>query len=496
MRKFEARLIDPSPGEIAETVSEAAAATNKRCRTRLLADDPAKWRKIARQCGGEAEGFAAVRGGRGGVPATQVIAGWWTDHIGRKHVVVRGRRVESKGCRVLLDPTALAARPPLWHCYPEYLARRHTRAGSEWVAVCGCGAMGTPAALGWMGDCCGPCHDRREELGPRALAENRPGLLYGVRGRVTAVAFSPDGGRVAAGDDGGVLTVWPFARGTDPTQLGLRSRGEIRSFCFTADGRYVVHAGDSEPGLDLPADGALAADLAADPPVPVRLPGSWERVYGVARAAEPGRVVLSVPAGLEVVDVPAGTTARRMAFAADAGAIPHPAPGGRVVVLLADRARVYDTATGATVADVRYSREFEQAYVPAVFRYAAYDPATGRLVLGYGGRLDVYDAAGAGRLAGADLNGQEFRRLGGGHPGNVSGAAFAPDSRHLYVATTTGRLFVLRPDTLAPVVAFDWHLDAIRGMAVSPDGETLATGGAEGLVKLWPVRRLLEGLGA
>src|SRR5579883_3015849 len=97
MRKFEARLIDPSPGEVAETVSEAAAATNKRCRARLLADDPAKWRKVARQCGGSPEGFAAVRGGRGGVPATQVVTGAWSDPLGRQHAVVVGRRVEMVG---------------------------------------------------------------------------------------------------------------------------------------------------------------------------------------------------------------------------------------------------------------------------------------------------------------------------------------------------------------------------------------------------------------
>ncbi len=49
MLKFEAVRIDPSPGEIAELLADGAAAANRRCRTRLLADDPAKWRKFARQ---------------------------------------------------------------------------------------------------------------------------------------------------------------------------------------------------------------------------------------------------------------------------------------------------------------------------------------------------------------------------------------------------------------------------------------------------------------
>src|SRR5436309_2924245 len=94
MLKHEAKLINPTADEIVAALTEAVAAANKRCRARLLGDDPAKWRKFARDAAKAPEGYAMFRGGRGGVPATQVLAAWWTDAIGRKHVVLRGRRVE------------------------------------------------------------------------------------------------------------------------------------------------------------------------------------------------------------------------------------------------------------------------------------------------------------------------------------------------------------------------------------------------------------------
>ena len=93
MLKHETRQIDPDADAIVATLTAAVADTNKRCRARLLKDDPAKWRKFARAAAAKSEGWEMFRGGKGGVPATQILASWWTDAAGRKHVVVRGRRV-------------------------------------------------------------------------------------------------------------------------------------------------------------------------------------------------------------------------------------------------------------------------------------------------------------------------------------------------------------------------------------------------------------------
>jgi hypothetical protein len=76
-------------------------------------------------------------------------------------------------------------------------------------------------------------------------------------------------------------------------------------------------------------------------------------------------------------------------------------------------------------------------------------------------------------------------------PVAVRDVAFALDYEHLYVLGTDGAIYVCKPGALASIRArLRWHLRTASRLAVSPDGETLASAGPEG-VKLWPVARLL-----
>src|SRR5207244_2161095 len=67
----------------------------------------------------------------------------------------------------------------------------------ELIALCDCGALGTPAELGWAGGSCGPCHDHREEHGTPLAAGDGPPALHGEY-PVGAVVFSPSGRTVVA----------------------------------------------------------------------------------------------------------------------------------------------------------------------------------------------------------------------------------------------------------------------------------------------------------
>ena len=129
----------------------------------------------------------------------------------RKHVVLRWeRRVEQRrGQRLLQKDELDKPHAPLWHAYPEYVCRRRTvgKGAADRLCACGCGAVGTPESLGWMGETCGPCFDRKEEVGTGALSANLPGALYSHREPLGAAACSPDGTRVAAveGDNFGFV---------------------------------------------------------------------------------------------------------------------------------------------------------------------------------------------------------------------------------------------------------------------------------------------------
>src|SRR5579871_4082725 len=73
--------------------------------------------------------------------------------------------------------------------------------------------------------------------------------------------------------------------------------------------------------------------------------------------------------------------------------------------------------------------------------------------------------------------------------GPVTAVAFTPDGKTLAVATGAPgkpgevRLYPVPGDAPARTIA--GHRDSIYGLAVSPDGKTLATCGYDRLVKLW-----------
>src|SRR5208337_2944637 len=96
-------------------------------------------------------------------------------------------------------------RPPLALVYPDYVLLKRAAGQRSLIAICGCGVFGAPEQLAWMGSCCGPCHDQREERGHPAKPWPDPGKTT-VFGTVpaTALSFRPI---LACSPDGRTLAV-------------------------------------------------------------------------------------------------------------------------------------------------------------------------------------------------------------------------------------------------------------------------------------------------
>lgn len=103
------------------------------------------------------------------------------------------------------------------------------------------------------------------------------------------------------------------------------------------------------------------------------------------------------------------------------------------------------------------------------------------------GTVVRYDASSGRRLAAGAVGKTATEREYG------PSVAVDPTGGAVYAAGSRGRLHVLHPETLVVRAAFDWHLGAVTGLAVSADGSRLFSAGGDGCVKVWPVRELLRG---
>lgn len=475
MLKHEAKLINPNADEIVAALSEAVAAANKRCRARLLDDDPKKWQKFARDCAAEPEGYAMFRGGRGGVPATQLLAAWWTDAIGRKHVVLRGRRVEHDEAKRLLQKDELDKRTPLWHAYPEYVCRRTVGSESQIVCACGCGAVGTPTALGWMGETCGPCFDRKEELGTGALRENLPGVLYGDRAPLGAVACSPDGTRVAAKEGDSSVSYWDIVKRTRTT---VKFSGHpVNDIAITSDARYLLVTGVGlVAGIGLWA----AFDLNTDPPTRIEPTLEYDPMgYRVVAMSDPRFAILHrheahlsraemirVPSGEPVrgINLPLTTLSGRLTLSSD----------GKQLAALSGQISLVDVSNLTLVGTL-----------DGYYTHAIFSTDGKRFCTANSGALSLLDLVTQKRLAKATTS------IPLGEP--VTALVIDPVGEFVYVGSWLGKVYAFTSADLKLRATFEWHLGAIVGLTVSADGSRLFSSGTDGCVKVWPIRDLMKG---
>jgi len=315
-------------------------------------------------------------------------------------------------------------------------------------------------------------------------------------GGVVAVAFSPDGQRVATASQDKTARLWDAAGRQEIARFPHEDT--VSAVVFSPDGqRLATASADKTARLWDAASGRELARLphkkgvadVAFSPDGRRLASASADKTAVLWDTASGRELLRLPHGDAVSAVVFGRNGRRLATASwDHTARLWDAASGRELVRLlhedavsavafspddrrlatasADQtARLWDAASGREL--LRFLHEGE-------VRAVAFSPDGRRLVTGgWDQTRRLWDTA----------SGRELLRLP--HEDAVSAVAFSPDGRRL--ATASGDQTVLWDAPSGRELGRLPHEGDVRGVAFSPDGRRLATANSDKTARLWEV---------
>jgi hypothetical protein len=248
---------------------------------------------------------------------------------------------------------------------------------------------------------------------------------------VAALAFSPDGAVLAAGDPGGRTRLWDMTTGSMIAALAVprtRARGapSVTALAYSPDGRLLA-----------------AADAAGRT-------GVW--------AAGTRRL-------LATLTLPESGGVSGVAFSPDGSML---AAGGADGIT-----GLWDVGTSAEIGALA---QLDSGGVSGV----AFSPDGLMLAAGGAdGRTCLWDVRAQSVTAAAGLPGA----------GGVSGVAFSPDGTMLAAGDADGGAYLWDPDGRWLATLADPAAVSVLAVAFSPDSSTLAAGDASGRLYLWNIRK-------
>ncbi|MBB6080979.1 NB-ARC domain-containing protein [Streptomyces paradoxus] len=329
--------------------------------------------------------------------------------------------------------------------------------------------------------------------------------LTGHTGGVRVVAFSPDGTRLATVGDNGTVQIWdPTTGATQHTLTG--HTGGVRVVAFSPDGTRLATVGDD--GTVRIWDTATGATLHT-------LTGHMRWVMALAFSPDGTRLATADILGtVRIWDPTTGATQHTLpGHIGQLRAVAFSPDGTRLATAdILGTVRIWDPTTGATqhtlpghsdtvgaVHAVAFSPDGTRLTTADILgTVRIWDPTTGatqHTLPGYRDEVRVvaFNADGT-RLATADILGTvriwdtataANPRTLTGHMGEVRAVAFSPDGTRLATGDANARVRFSDPATGATLHTLTGHMRWVMAVAFSPDGTRLATADNGGTVRFW-----------
>lgn len=364
------------------------------------------------------------------------------------------------------------------------------------------------------------------------------------RGRVSSVAYSPDGRYLVLAGSDGTLEVWNAQSGT-PAREQLRGHSsDVQNLAFFSDGRRLVSSSKDgtlrvwntqtwEPiGRPLPGDGGPIRAMAVSPDGQRLASASddetirfWDAQPGTAvgRPMQPAGKVWSLAFSPDGTLLASGESDGRVTFwDAESGTAQGGAMSGDSTVLSVafspdglrlvsgtfdEALRLWDVQTrrpvraigeglisrALTVAFSRDGRTIAAGSEGFLYQWDAQtggardptvytkSPAVRSTVLGASGTCQPTAAEGAVRVWDADSTSENVLRAGD----LLSGVAMSPDRRRLAACGEDGALQLWDVRTVTRTANLRGHTENVTSVAFAPDGRRLVSGGNDATLRLW-----------